>query len=148
MLSTAVVFLGCAQKAEKEIARKMAVEPPVANVEEFSTQSDHILENAEALSDAQRAQLIVLRRETLNRLDQQDKTEMQLRLVLFKEILKPEYSQREVNLLKQKIKKANKQKYTIWIEAFKESHRILGKPYAKGKNFFDDEHTARGHELR
>jgi len=141
------LLVGCAQKTEKEIERKLAVQSQVNNIQEFSNESDKIINEADSISDAQRAQLIVLRRETLTKIDQKDQEEMRLRLVLLKEILKADYKQREVNLMQQKIRKLNKEKFKILTAAMKDSNRILGKPYDENDEF-DFDHTVREHEIR
>lgn len=142
-----VITFGCVHRAEKEIERKVAVQSPVSNVQEFSDESDKIINEADNISDAQRAKLVVLRRETLYKIEQKDQEEMRLRLVLLKEILKNDDKQIEVNLMKQKIKKLNKEKYNILMSAMKESNRILGKSY-DDKDNFDFDHTIREHEIR
>lgn len=144
---SSLLTFGCAQKVEKEIERKVAVQSPVSNVQEFSDESDKIINEADNISDAQRAKLVVLRRETLNKIGQKDQEEMRLRLVLLKETLKNDYKQVEVNLMKQKIKKISEEKYKILMSAMKESNRVLGKPY-DDKDEFDFDHTIREHEIR
>lgn len=142
-----VLAVGCAHKTEKEIERKIALQPPVSNIQEFLDESDKIINEAENISDAQRAQLIVLRREVLSQADQKDKEEMRLRLVLLKETLKIEYNVYEVNLIQQKISKLNKEKHTILTKSLNEAVRIIGKPYDH-KDYFDFDHTVLEHEIR
>ncbi len=43
----AVFMVGCAQKVEKEIERKVAIQPTVSNNQEFLTESDKIINEAD-----------------------------------------------------------------------------------------------------
>jgi len=143
-----LILFGCAQKEEQEIERKVAEEAQINSITEFNEESDRMINEAKDISDAQRAKLIVLRRETIGQIDEKDKEELRLRLVLFKEVLNTDYNKKEINIVKQKIKNLNGQKYSLLMEAVKESNHILGKPYAEDKNVLDFDHTVRDYEFK
>lgn len=141
-----LLVTGCTHKTEKEIERKLAEQSHVQSIDDFTTASDKTINEAEGISDAQRAKLVVLRHETLAKMDEQDREEIRLRLVLLKEILDTNEDRLEINLLKQKIRRVNAKKYAVLMSAMRESYAIIGKPYVDSKNEVD--HTVQGHQLR
>lgn len=143
-----VFALGCSHKTEKEIQRKVSEESHVQTIEDFTEASDKVINEAQGISDAQRAKLVVLRRETLEKIDQQDQEEIRLRLVLLKEILDFDENRFETNLVRQKLRKVHAKKYSLLMDAVRETYAIIGKPYVDSKNSFENEHTVQGSQLR
>lgn len=143
-----LIFLicSCTQKAEKEISKKIAAERHIQSFDDFDDESVQVINRAEGVSDVQKAKLIVLRREILNKIEEKDKEELRLRIVLLKEILNLEPNDRQIQLIKRQLKKIGSSKISLITDAVKESYDILGRPYQKSTNKF--EHTVREHDLR
>lgn len=148
LLTMSLGFYGCNHKSEKEVTNKILQEKQINSVTDFILESDQAIDEAEGISDAQRAQLVVLRNNTLENLEVQEREDLKLRVILEKELLSSHYSRAKMNILKKKIKQASQKKVSILYHSIKEADQILGRPYQEGRDRLDFDHTIREHDFR
>lgn len=116
---------GCASKQEKQLQEKLGAETAVKSNADLRAEADKLL-TAPGLTEQQRKQLTDLRADTYNKTSKLHQESLRLRSVLIKDLAAPNYNEREVELIKKKIKKNENERLSVMFDAITAANQILG----------------------
>ena len=131
---TALVVLGlqgCSHGTAKKLDTKLDQEQSVGTPSELHEQTGELIESAPGLTDVQRKQLLSLRDSTRARLQQLNTDSLKLRSVLIKDVLAEKYDEKEVKLVKKRIKELENKKLSTLFDAIESANKILGRGAAR-----------------
>ena len=124
----AVALQGCAHSAqEKRLDSKVSQETEVNSRADLQTETTDLIDSAATLSADQKGKLRELRDSTRARLDDLSSNSLKLRAVLIKDLISPQYDEREVELIKSKIKKLENERINTIFGSVEQANKILGR---------------------
>ena len=127
ILVGAVALQGCAHSAqEKRLDAKVSQETEVNSKADLQAEASDLIESAPTLSADQRSRLRELRDSTRARLDDLSSNSLKLRAVLIKDLISTQYDEREVELIKSKIRKLENERINTIFGSVEKANKILG----------------------
>jgi hypothetical protein len=128
LILTALTAQACAHRVtEQRIDKKVAQESDVNTPAELTAEVDQAIQSAPGVTPEQKAQLVRLRDSTRKEVDALEEEGLQLRAVLVKDLVSPDYDLAEVEQIKKRIKKIEDQKVTALFNCVEGAHAILGR---------------------
>ena len=124
IMSLGLVSCGTQKKVEKKIENEIQSEKVVKRADLIDNTRDYI-KNSETLSELQKKSLLSLQDKTVADLKQLSEEINKTKFVLVKIIIKPIVDEREVRILRNKIKKATKQIVSVENKSFEEARKII-----------------------
>lgn len=124
-LTSLVFFSSC---ANKEVKKKVEIEiqsTPVENQKELEISTREYIFHSTTLSDLQKKQLLSMYDKTDSEMKNLSDEINKSKLVLIKTILQPSIDEREVGLLRMKIKKLSKKRMTLDLKSFDDARKII-----------------------
>lgn len=129
VLSLAALMLGaCASQEEKmDAEQRIESETPVARDESFANRGANMFMDAKGISEAQRQELLKIHVNTYeksaNLRDEITKT----KTALFRSLMDPAVSQREINVMKNKVVSLDKERLDVMLDAFDKVQKVVGR---------------------
>ena len=119
---------GCATKEEKqEVNQRIQAEDPVAADESFANRGANLFVDAKGVTDEQRQKLLQVHTTTYQKAgflrDEITKTKS----ALFKSLLDPAVSKKEINLMKKRVVSLDRQRLDVMLGAFDEVQKVVGR---------------------
>lgn len=126
LVFTSILLNSCSsqKKAEKNIEKEIKTVTVVSQSEVAENAREYILKS-QSLSETQKKSLLSLQDKTLAESKALIEEINKARLVYIKTILEPKVDEREVSILKKKIKKLNKNRIELDSKLFSEARKII-----------------------
>lgn len=131
-IGTALLGLSaCASKSEKQAEQKVEqsvqAENPATQKGELAARGANTFMNATGLTDAQKSKLMDVHAKTYTEAQKIGNELTQTKAALFKTLVSPTSTKKEINLLKKKIVSLDKQRLDTMFKAIEEVEKIVGK---------------------
>ena len=140
-LGVLALFQGCASgtttTTENTLDQKVAAEQKVGTTKDLRSETNQILENTKGLTEDQRVKLSALRDKTNIAVDTNREESRRLRAVLVKDLVSPNYSAKEVRLIKKKLADLENSHIQIIFDAVDQANVILGRDALKNQEVVD-----------
>ena len=118
---------GCASTAvEKKIDVRVDQET-IQTRADLNKETDDLIRNTPDLNDDQRAKLITLRDRTQVQAEEIRENSLKLRAVLVHDMVAKNYDENEVELIKTRIRKLERERLDIFFKAVEQANTILGR---------------------
>jgi hypothetical protein len=127
LIVLAALASGCTSTRNKALDEKLASEQTVTSRTELRSQADKMIESDPSLSYDQKKQLSILRSQISTQMDELSSQSLKLRGVLVEEILSPNYSLDEVNLIKKRLKNVENKRLSLMFDGIDKANSILGR---------------------
>lgn len=126
LLSLLLLLTSCAtqKKAEKKVEIEIKNEPVVKPSDVIENSREYILKS-DTLSELQKKSLLALQDKTLAESKALNEEISKAKLVLIKAVLQPKVDEREVSILRKKIKKLSKKRMDLDYDSFTETRKII-----------------------
>lgn len=120
---------GCthSSKSSRELEEKVSNESNVTNRQELRQEAKETLDNAGSLTPEQKAKLLALQADAQSKIDALNQESLRLRSVLIKDVMATNYNEREVNLIKRKLKDVENKRLATIFTAVEDANKILGR---------------------
>jgi len=128
----AILALAGCSSTDKVLDAKMAEETKVSNNRELRFEADQLIQNDPQLTAGQKTKLLALRQTISAQTAAIDKQELRLRSVLTEELLSPDYSIDEVNLIKKRLKKLESRRLSLLFDGIDQGAEIVGRRSTNG----------------
>lgn len=126
-MTSAVTLQGCAHSAEnKRVDNEVAQENSVKSRADLSTEAGQLIQNSPGLTAEQRSKLSALRDSTRAKIDEIASESLRLRSVLIKDLISTNYNANEVELIENRMKKAEDKRLSVTFNAVEQANTILG----------------------
>lgn len=131
-LSTAFVAISaCAtketQQAEKNVEKSIQTEAPATQKGELATRGAVTFMNAPGLTDAQKSKLMDIHAKTYTESQKIGNELTQAKSALFKTLVSPKSTKKEIYILKRKIVDLDKKRLETMFKAIEEVEKVFGK---------------------
>jgi hypothetical protein len=147
ILILTLFFLSCTSREEKHLADDLAMAPNAKNYEQMNFNIVNIISDSQNLTNNQKVELLKLHETTKAEIEKKREEMIKLQQVLSMELVKEDYNSFEVELIKRKMVKSNKQRLKLTFNAIDKVNKILGRipqnERAKLLNNFYNEHSMR-----
>lgn len=131
----ALILSACTTTATRtNLDEKLTQEVQVKDRTGLAAESKDLIEKADALTPTQKTGLLALREATRQKMIEMQKESVKLRSVLIQDVLSPNYNQKEINLIKNRISKLEKNRVTVIFNTVDEANRILGRTQFENKD--------------
>lgn len=129
VLSLAALILGaCASQEEKRDAeQRIQAEQPVAPDESFANRGANLFVDAKGISEAQRQELLKIHTDTYQKSSTLRDEITKTKTALFRSILDPKVSEKEIGLMKNKIVKLDRERLDVMLSAFNDVQKVVGR---------------------
>ncbi len=129
MLAAPALILNACNHAsiEKDVNQKLSNESDVTTGAALDTETTVAIENAKDVTADQKSKLLALRTDTRQQLDNNNQKTLKLKSVLIEDLVKNDYKENEVELIKDQLKKLKSQRLSIMFGAVTEANKILGR---------------------
>jgi hypothetical protein len=124
---TLVGTSGCASKPVEKQIDQQADNERANNRDELKIEARKRIEASTSITKVQRKALLVLLSETEASIAKDAKTSLKLRSLLIAEIIKPNYKDEKIQIIKTKIMRAENKRVATILNATVEANRILGR---------------------
>ncbi|MGZ3694277.1 MAG: hypothetical protein ACXWQO_08755 [Bdellovibrionota bacterium] len=142
VLSSLTLFIivtsavGCASAPEKRINEKLAQSEPVSSRAELRKEAQELIVNDKGITPDQKKQLSMLLTDVSEKIDSANKESLQLRSLLLKELLQPEYQMAEISVIKKKMRKNDEIRLNAMFDGAEKANKILGRQPAEKKQIY------------
>ena len=124
----AFILSACNHSAiEKDVDVKLSRESDVTSGAALYTETTATIENAKNVTPEQKSQLLALRTDTREQLENNNQKTLKLKSILIEDLVKNDYKENEVELIKDQLKGLKTQRLTIMFGAVTEANKILGR---------------------
>lgn len=128
LLTASTLALGCAQTSEeRQVDAEVKAEAPARGQGTLATRGANLFVNAPNLTDEQKEKLLKIHGETYQKVAKIRDELTQTKTTLFKSLVNEKTSSKELNILKSKIMKLDKERLNIMLKAFDDVQKIVGK---------------------
>jgi hypothetical protein len=144
-----LLFASCSGTRSKELDKKLTDQPAIQSNQQLQRETDQEIAQDSHLSPDQKAKLEALKTKISSELDQNSKQSLKLRSVLVEELLSPEYSVDEVDLIKSRLKKLEDMRLSLMFDGVDQASSILGRQASQHRQMMNDilkERAIRDHE--
>ena len=117
----------CAGSASKALDERMARVPIPASRQEVAQKADQLVSARVDLSEDQKKRLAILRSQITARTDEINRQSLKLRSVLIEDLLSPNYSIEEINLIKRRLQKLENDRLSLLFDGVDHATAILGR---------------------
>lgn len=125
MILTVLISACASQKAAvKKVETEISQEPVAKETEVTQNVRDYIL-NSKTISDQQKTELLTLQDKTSAQATALDEELNKARMILVRTVLQPRVNEREVSILRKKIKKLSRKSMELEYKAFAEARKII-----------------------
>jgi maltodextrin utilization protein YvdJ len=142
-----ILFLSCSSREEKHLAQDLAMAPNAKTYEQMNFNIINIISDSQNLTNDQKVELIKIHETTKAEIQKKKDEIIKLQQVLTMELVKEDYNSFEVELIKRKMVKSNKERLKLTFNAIDKVNKILGRiPHnerAQLLNNFYDVHSMR-----
>ena len=112
-LLAAAFVTDCAHKIEDNLNKKLAEQPDISGPQSLADQASKLIQTSPNLTELQRSKLSKLRDETQQKIKDIDQLSLKLRSTLYADLVSPSFNRKEVDLIKNRIKKVEKKKVSV-----------------------------------
>jgi hypothetical protein len=121
---------GCASRAiEKQVDVQAAKEKPTTQ-RELRNEAKKRIETSTTLTESERRRLLALVARTETAIAKDSQVSVKLRALLIEDIIKPDYEDEEIQIIKMKIMRAENNRLNTILNATIEANKILGRSQA------------------
>ena len=130
IIMASACFAGLASCATKEINKQIDAgikeEPPVQTASELSQNIDTVINQGANLTPEQKTKLLQLHKTSRTKMQDLSEQSLQLRELLVRSIMDPDYKDQEVNGVKKRLKKVEEKKLAMIFSTIDDANVILG----------------------
>src|ERR1035437_2095146 len=123
VLTLVVTTVGCSH-TEKKIDEKITTEPKVKNSDELGNEAHFLIESNPDFTPEQREKLFALQKETHLKLAKIHEESLKIRLLLIQEVTAEKYNDKELSVIKDKMKKNEDEKLQTYFHAIHQANAI------------------------
>jgi hypothetical protein len=120
----------CATKNDKVLNAKMAEQTEISSRADLRAEAKSAVNENDNLSPEQKEKLNALRVQVSSQMDEINKKSLELRAVLLKDLLAPNYNGKEVVLIKNRMRKLEDKRLSMIFESAEKANLILGRQAA------------------
>jgi uncharacterized protein with von Willebrand factor type A (vWA) domain len=119
--------LACATKEiNRQIDAGIKQEPPVQTATELNQNIDTVINQAANLTPEQKTKLLELHKASRTKLQDLNEQSLQLRELLVRSIMDPDYKDQQVTGVKKRLKKVEEQKLAMIFSSIDDANSVLG----------------------
>jgi hypothetical protein len=124
----AMSLFGCSHATERALDQKQAAETSVKSPDDLNHQADRLIGSAKGLTSEQREKLEALKVKVEFDVKEIRDESIRLRSILLSDVMNPaQYNQKEVNLIKRKMRRAEDRRINVLFDAVAKANTILGR---------------------
>ena len=118
--------MGCAHTAKK-VDQEISTEPPVKDSTELSVKARALINSSTSINPEQKTKLLALQEKTTAELKDLQAQSLKIRSLLIQEVTGSDYNEKEIWVIKNRLKKNESQKLLTYFNAVDEANKILGR---------------------
>jgi PBP1b-binding outer membrane lipoprotein LpoB len=128
LITSALALQGCAHSAtEKQVDKEVAQEANIKTNADLNAEADKTIDNAQGLSETQKAKLTALRETTKTQIEEARVESLKLRAALIKDVVSTTDKSAEIDLIKKKLKDLENKRLSATFKAIDQANIIMGR---------------------
>lgn len=136
-LCTFITIYSCANtNANKKIDAEIKAETPIKTSSELTNESLAVINDSASLSDEQKYRLAELTTRVNSEMNKAREEEAKVKIVLFKTIVRPDATNKEITILKNRVIEIDRKKTDRMLSALEEAQKIMGRRDEQDEKFY------------